>query len=111
MTKILFYNGAFDEVNKSLDKIENKNEEIFEIEKYIHVYNGHFEQGGIVGNILINAFEGVYEEDTVIIDGKKHAIDENQYIDENYQKWLKILNLYNQNNYAELIKILQISLF
>ena len=84
---------------------------MLEIEKSIHIYNGHFDEGGVIGKIIINAFEGIYEEDSVIIKGKKHLIDNSEYIDEGYIKWLKILNLYSKSNYAELVKLLQISLF
>jgi hypothetical protein len=62
VTKILFFNRAFEEVTNSIKKISYDNFEnspdLEKIIKCLNIYNGTFEDGGILGQILINAFEG-----------------------------------------------------
>jgi hypothetical protein len=47
-----------------------------------------FEEGGILGSILMNAFEGQYQKDRVIVVGEEHFIVEEEYFKESYRKWL-----------------------
>lgn len=55
MTKILFYNGAFEETSKSLAKVQRR-KEIANIEEYMNIFNGVFEEGGVLGQTIMNSF-------------------------------------------------------
>jgi hypothetical protein len=67
--------------------------------KCLHIYNGSFEDGGILGQILINAFEGRFEELTIEISGQRHDIALADFVETRYIKWLNILNLYSSQRY------------
>lgn len=115
MTKILFFNKAFDEVCKSIKKVSSEvletNEEIIQISKCLNIYNGQFEEGGIIGRLIMNAFDGRYEDGYLYIQEDKHDIVFSDFFHPSYGKWMKILNLYAQEKYADLIKYIQLCIF
>lgn len=88
VSKVLFYNEAYEEVNKSIEKVQDRCEDVIYIQECVRVFEGVFEEGGILGSILMNAFEGQYQKDRVIVAGEEHFIVEEEYFNESYRKWL-----------------------
>lgn len=115
VTKVLFFNKAYDEAHKSIKKVSTSildhHEELIKIEKFLNVYEGAFEDGGVLGRIVMNAFDGTYQPNSIEINESRHQITESDFIEENYRKWLQILNLYSQGQYQPLIKLLQREIF
>jgi hypothetical protein len=58
VSKILFVNKAYDEAIRSLTKITNQTEEVLSMIECIEIYEGEFENGGLVGFVIKKAFDG-----------------------------------------------------
>jgi hypothetical protein len=58
VSKILFVNKAYDEAIRSLTKINDQNEEVLSMVECIEIYEGEFDSGGSVGQIIKMAFDG-----------------------------------------------------
>ena len=52
-------------MTKSIRKVPNNvlenDEDMIAIEKCLNIYNGLFESGGVLGQIIMNAFEGRFD--------------------------------------------------
>lgn len=58
MSKILFVNKAYDEAIRSLTKISEQSTEVVSMIECIEIYEGEFENGGAVGQVIKSAFDG-----------------------------------------------------
>ena len=50
------------------------NDELIQIEKCLNIYKGQFEEGGVMGRIIMNAFDGKYEQGHLFIHDEEHEI-------------------------------------
>ena len=41
--------------------VAESDEEIIRIVKFLKIYQGEFEEGGIAGRVIMNAFDGVFQ--------------------------------------------------
>ena len=100
MSKILFANKAYDEAIRSLSKITQQTPEILSMIECIEIYEGEFEGGGQVGQIIKSAFDGKFlsnDEESNLLNTNliKNYNDPNCcYLTSDYEKWLVILHLY-----------------
>jgi hypothetical protein len=51
-------NKAYDEAIRSLTKITHQTEEVLSMIECIEIYEGEFENGGLVGLVIKKAFDG-----------------------------------------------------
>lgn len=96
MSKVLFANGAYEEAARSLHKIKEVTSEVKLMREAVAIYSGDFREGGQLGAVIQQAFEGKYVPTS--------ATDP-------FQKWLIALDLYIREDYPALLKHLQRELF
>lgn len=117
MSKILFVNKAYDEAIRSLTKITDQSEEVLSMIECIEIYEGEFDNGGSVGQIIKSAFDGQFiseEEENRLLNEKilkNYNSTEYGYLSSEYEKWLIVLHLYVKENYHLLLKYLQKEMF